>query len=136
MDQQQFIQFCEQASISNTGRHWQKKVQVFLFRQMHTLWKSHTASVHKPTHTTSATHARLATQIEHLQHLHQQAGPRDTSFHLSSNDLDRAKTSQLQNWLNMYQDFIHLDIKVRNKAARHRQHLITHFFGTGPGPPP
>ena len=102
---------------------------------MHDLWVQHTASVHRPTDTTSATHTHLVSKITDLQHLHLRSCPLDTSYHLTTATLDAATVFQLRNWINLHEEQINLDIKVRHQARRHRQHLITDFFDTGPGPP-
>ena len=71
----------------------------------------------------------------YLQTYHLQVNPTDTSYHLTPDILERATETQLKNWLNLHRDCINLEIKVRDKAVKNWQHLITDIFGTSLGPP-
>ena len=112
--QDEHLKLCQTYPISNTGKTWMKKMQVKLFYLMHQLWKEHTSSIHNPNGSTSATKSRLQNRIQQLQRDHLQANPRDTSFHLTTEDLEKATENRLTSWLHFHEELIILKIKIRH----------------------
>lgn len=93
------------------------------------MWVNHTSSIHHSTDGMSTTQHRLANWIRALQQKHAQLCPtHDLRFHLSEEEFGTLTETQLQNWLNIYENLTRFQICIRWQANLINQSLLIDFF--------